>query len=173
MQAARLADTGRMHAVVAGSWIRTREATTWFARTATMLAAAFVALALAASLSHGAAEARMLFGLLSLGLSVGAVWLARSYARRGVLISPDGVVIRNLFRTRRVDLAEAERFCPEVPAGAGRPCPVLHLSHGQTVPVGGMARVDVVWRYDLHISELGPVCDELNELLTRVKRDAA
>lgn len=159
-----------MQAVGSDGWIRTREATTWFARAAVLLAAGFMALAAACLLSHGAPSARVLLGAVSIGLAAGAVWLARSYAQRGVMISSDGVVIRNLFATRRVDLAEADHFSPEVPAGSGRPCPVLHLRQGRAVPVGGMARVAVVWRYALCVGELAPVCDELNGLLAQARR---
>ena len=162
-----------MQAVAAGRWIRTREATTWFARTVAVLAAGFVILAVAALLSHGAPGARLLFGGVSLALAAGAVWLARSYAQRGLMISPDGVVIRNLMRTQRISLAEADGFRPEVPAGAGRPCPVLHLRDGHAVAVGGLARVDWLWHYEEQVRGLVPVCDELNGLLAQVARTAA
>jgi hypothetical protein len=43
--------------------------------------------------------------------------LARRYAGRGLLMSADGIVVRNLWSTRRISVEDAGTFSPGVPAG--------------------------------------------------------
>jgi hypothetical protein len=97
---------------------------------------------------------------------------SRRYAGRGLLLSADGVIIRNLLSTQRVALDDAERFSPGVPAGMNGPCPMLRCRARSAVGVGGLGVAAFRWQYDVTLRDLEPLCALLNEVLDRLKNAA-
>jgi hypothetical protein len=108
------------------------------------------------------------FGTINLVWAVLLAALARQYARRGLLISATGIVVRNLFSTHTIALTDAAGFVPGVAGGLGGPCLILKRHSSESVSVGAMARVAVVWRYGEHLRELQPLCVELEALVSEI-----
>jgi hypothetical protein len=98
--------------------------------------------------------------------------LARRYAGRGLLMSADGIVVRNLWSARRISVEDAGTFSPGVPAGMNGPCPILKRRTGSSVGVGGLAVAAFRWRCDTVLRDLEPLCQRLNATLADLKHDA-
>jgi hypothetical protein len=160
------------------SWLRRPQVTTWFARYFRGLAVVCVLLAFCCAIQPTAANARdtEAVGVVAAAFfligAAGCEALARRYASRGLVLSANGIVVRNLLSTQRITLDDAERFSPGVPGGMNGPCPMLRCRTRRTVGVGGLGLAAFAWRYDLTLCELEPVCDRLSGLLDRLKQAA-
>ena len=84
-------------------------------------------------------EVRALDRLLIAGLAVSLAWFCWRQASVAALPDRDGLTVRNLFLSRRVEWAEivSVRF------GEGRPWVQLDLSEGDTLAVMGVQRAEV------------------------------
>ena len=160
-----------------GSWLRRPQVTTRSARYFRVLAGVCLVLAFCFAIAPTAAHKDK----QAVGVVVPALFvifaliseaLARRYAGRGLFLSADGVVVRNLMSTQRVALDDAERFSPGVPAGLNGPCPMLRCRARSAIGVGGLGVVAVAWRYDVTLRNLEPLCAVLNEVLDRLKHTA-
>ena len=166
------------------TWIRRPQVTTWPARLFAACAVGFVALAvwffvvgfgLVAGASGKSAQRGDALAVVAimLGYALVSAIEARQYARRGLLLSSDGIVIRNLRGTKRVSLANAHAFSPGVPTGMSGPQPMLKLQQGADIGVGSLARNAARWRYERHLRELEPTCEELNRILVELQHNPA
>lgn len=157
------------------AWLRRPQVTTWFARYFRILGVLDLVVAflfvVAAAQKNEPALGVVTSAFLVLGAAV-CEGLARRYAGRGLLLSSDAVVVRNLLTTHRVSLDDAEHFSPGVPFGMHGPCPMLRCRTGVAVGVGGLGVAAATWRYEVTMRELEPVCALLNEVLDRLKTGA-
>lgn len=161
-----------MVAVVPNVWIRRPQVTARFARIFALCGCVFLLLALGGFLGYSDHRRPSLwldFGVVNLVWGALAAALVRQYARRGIRISADGILVRNLLSTRRIALADADGFAPGVAAGLIGPCPILKRRTGEPVSVGGLARVAATWRISENLRELEPLCVELNKLLSEMQ----
>lgn len=143
---------------------RTRSAAAW----AVGVALVWLLLPLAGfAASHGYSVGGWI-GLVAFcwGVAVVALLSARRFARTGVWLASDGVVIRNPARTVVVPLGDAEEFVPGVAgSGNGTPCPVLKRRQGQQVGIWALGREGFIWSFKRYSKEMQPLCDELNSVL--------
>ncbi len=167
------------------SWLRRPQVTTWFARFFRGLAAACVvfaiclaAICLAAiclAIHPAAPDARhegavgAVFASFFLVYAAGCEALARRYASRGLFLSADAIIVRNLLSTQTIPLDDADSFSPGVPGGLSGPCPMLRCRTRSSVGVGGLGVAAFAWRYDATLRGLEPMCELLNGLLARLK----
>jgi hypothetical protein len=163
--------------VVPDTWLRRRQVTTWIARYFRALAVFSVLVAACfliigpTSANHDAQTVGLAFAASFVVYAAFCEALARCYANRGLFVSADGIVVRNLFSTRRIGLHDAERFAPGVPAGLNGPCPMLMCRTGPAVGVGGLGVAALRWRYGAALGDLEPLCNLLNELLDGLRAD--
>jgi hypothetical protein len=157
-------------------WLRRRQVTTWLARFQRAVAVACVfwsfvcaAATMAPGSRHSEAGGVLAAGFLLLSAAECEA-LGRRYARRGLFISSDGVIVRNLLSTQRVALDEAEQFTPAVRGGMSGPSPMLKCRTRASVGVGGLAIAALSWRYDVALRDLEPACAQLTVLLDHVKQ---
>jgi hypothetical protein len=157
-------------------WLRRRQVTTWLARFQRAVAAvcvfwSFVCAAAAVAPGSRHSEAGGLVAAVFLLLSAaGCEALGRRYARRGLFISSDGVVVCNLLSTQRVALDDTEQFTPGVRGGMSGPSPMLKCRTRASVGVGGLAIASLSWRYGVALRDLEPACAQLTALLDHVKQ---
>jgi hypothetical protein len=156
-------------------WIRKERRTRRFATLAVcwslgMLVVLPVELLAGNSHWHNTVGNDMALGLFVV-LAAPGFWLAHSIAQAGLWIGAEGIVVRGPVRTRALALAEADSFAPGVLAGGenGTPCPVLKRTHGPEVGVWALGREGLIWRYARYGDEMRPLCDELNDLLRKLK----
>jgi hypothetical protein len=88
--------------------------------------------------------------------------VARRYARRGLLVSSDGIVVRNLLTTQTIALDDAQRFTPGVRGGLNGPRPMLTCRTRASVGAGGLAIAPPSWRYERALGDLEPACEQLS-----------
>lgn len=120
--------------------------------------------------THGERVAAVVFFLL---VVVASVAFAARLARVGVRIGADGVVVKGPMRTWRLALSDIIRVEAAVQRGAGNgtPCPVLIRRKGRPVGVWALGKEGVVLRYRRYLEDLQPLCEELDQLLQKM-RDA-
>ena len=124
------------------------------------------------ALTPGAIAGLAVFLALFVGLPLLFAW---RIGTAGIWIGREGIVVQGPLRTWTIPLEEAHVFSPGVQPGYGpngTPCPMLTRDGGRPVGVWALGREGWVWRYDRYLSELEPLCDELNAVLRRVQEGA-
>lgn len=101
-------------------------------------------------------------------VALSCLYIAREL-RSGLWLGPEGVRIRNRFKTYEVPTSEAVAFVAQV-VGKGAPCPWLKRTHGRPVPVSAL-RVGGWWlpNSPAHVRRLEPVVGQLNALLDALR----
>lgn len=152
-----------------GSWVRVARRTRCFTALALLFSIAFVAISFSASSSAGNTVSIFAFCWCCAALGL---LLAVRFARAGVWIAADGIVVRNPFRTVTVPLEDADQFVAGIAAGSGNgtPCPILKRRHGRSVGVWALGREGFVWSFRRYTDEMHPLCDELNAALSTLAR---
>jgi hypothetical protein len=158
--------------VAPNEWLRRpRRIRLFVLAAAAMIVFAFLmALQLASSPNAHNGTAKPLSGIVFfLAFAVPCVWLGWRVARSGLLIGPDGLLVRGPLRDWRVQPSEAVRFAPGVQRGAGNgtPCPILKRVNGAPVGVWALGREGLIWNYNNYLEEFEPLCERLNQLLAQ------
>lgn len=154
-----------------GAWLRRPGRTNFFALYALAGALLFLGIPFIARASSSRSAGPSVGTFIPLLAScwcigVPALLFARRLSRAGLWIAADGVVIRNPLRTIVVPLSDAEEFIAGIAGGGnGRPCPILKRRHDRAVGVWALGHEGVIWRFNRYVTEMQPVCDELNAVL--------
>lgn len=154
-------------------WMRNGRRTRAWAALAVVWSAACVVLLTRTGELHGdlTTVGYAVFGVFYLGMAGLGLLLGWRVARSGLWIGADGIVVRGPFRTRSVALADAGRFAPGLQGrgGNGTPCPMLQRTGTRAVGVWALGRRNIWFRYERLCREIQPLCDELNQLIARVR----
>jgi hypothetical protein len=175
MGRARLSDLQGMTQVARHSWIRRPSRNVGFA-CGYALAGAWLLVMLAAALSELANRGGNIWVGLTVvlaGLAALAVRLLVGWARAGLLVTTDEVVVRGPWATRRIALTFADRFEAGLQHTAvGNPTPgvVLRLRDGSAVNVAALATESMVWSCASKVDRWEPVAKRLNDLLTKPRK---
>jgi hypothetical protein len=160
------------------TWLRKSRRTRLFALIAAGISAAWpVAVAVSAIVgftkphSHARLGTIVAVGAVVVAMAVGGLLFARRLARTGMLMSRDGIVVRNPLSTTTIALSDADGFVAGTAQGVGNgtPCPILKLKHAGGVGVWALGREGVIWNFSRYEQELHPLCDELNAVLADLK----
>lgn len=158
------------------TWIRKQRRTRQFATFAVCWSLAMLVIPLIVLLGdnsnwHNTPGNDVGLSLFFVALAAPGFWMARRLAGAGLWMGADSIMVRGPVRTRTLALADVNSFAPGVLAGGnnGTPCPVLKRAHGPAVGVWALGREGVFWRYARYADEMEPLCDELNDLLRKLK----
>jgi hypothetical protein len=160
-------------ALAPDTWIRRRRRTIGFATYSFLLSAFWIAMIFdvagkKATYEHNGGLA--VFVLFFLALAGASAALGVRFARSGLWVSADGVVVRGPLRTKRITTHDIERFEPGVHGpGSGFPCPILMRTDGQSVGVWALGSEALTFSYRRALEDMRPLCEELDRLLATIK----
>jgi hypothetical protein len=179
----RVAERDPINVVVApGVWMRRRQWSTpvsaafWAANAVFYVGAGIFALTLP---NRGSTLSMVAVMLTFAAFVASSAWAAVRLPRAGLRIGPEGVTLRNVFRTRELGLAEVDRFIPGVfSAGLMRGSvgvKVKRHHHAFYLLVYAMRSTEDSDKKSTEaaLADWQVVCDELNGLLSAMKGEAA
>jgi hypothetical protein len=153
-------------------WIRKRLRTVGFAAYSFLLSAFWIAMIFdvagkKATYEHNGGLA--VYVLFFLALAAASSALGARFARSGLWVSADGVLVRGPLRTKRIAQHEIARFEPGVHGpGNGFPCPILMRIDGRAVGVWALGSEALTFSHRRALEDMRPLCDELDRLLASV-----
>jgi hypothetical protein len=160
-------------AVAPHTWIRKRRRTVGFAVYAYLLSAFWIAMIFdvtgkRATYEHNGGLA--VFVLFFLALAGASAALGVRFARSGLWISADEILVRGPLRTKRIATHDVERFEPGVHGRrSGFPCPILMRADGRSVGVWALGSEALTFSYRRALDDMRPLCEELERLLATIR----
>jgi hypothetical protein len=163
-----------MTPIASHSWIRVTRRNAGFAA-AYVLTTVWLVVMLAAvigELTRGPTAVWLPFGVLLFAMAVLTVRLAYGWARAGLLVADDEIVVRGPWRERRIARSWAERFDAGLQrTTVGNPTPgiLLRVGDGSAVNVAALATESMVWSSERKVARWTATAAALNELLPKAR----